>query len=138
MEQIEQSNEESPDKVSKEFSQTVKKLVVILGSDKALKPTKKVKFDELSVIVKELLQEEQEKNSKEISEQLKALLKGHADLKAEVNKKKKELEQLEQNKMKEFNKAAKQLFERVEELDKKEKEYYTALSAASSLGAATN
>ena len=120
----------NPDKVVKEFTNTIKKLVVILGSDKPLKLNKRVPFDELTGIVKELLKEEEERNKKEISEQLKALLKGHADLRSEIAKKKKELEQLEQTKMKEFNKAARQLFDRVEELDKKEKEYYTALSAA--------
>lgn len=111
--------QDNPDKTEKEFNSTIKKLVVILGSEKALKPSKRVKFDDLSVIVKELLQEDQDKNAKEISEQLKALLKGYTELKVEVSKKEKELKQLEETKMKEFNKAARSLFERVEELDKK-------------------
>lgn len=118
-------------KVEKEFTNSVKKLVAILGSSDPLKPTSKIPFDDLGEIVADLLKEEKEKNRKEVSEQLKALLKGHADLKNEVAKKKKELEQIEQNKMAEFNKTAKQLFNRIDEIDKKEKEYYTALTEAS-------
>lgn len=118
-------------KIEREFSGSIKKLVAILGTEKALKPNNKVPLDELEGIVKDLLADEKEKNRKEVSDQLKALLKGHADLKAEVLKKKRELEQVEQIKMQEFNKAAKQLFNRIEELDKKEKEYYSALTDAS-------
>lgn len=129
MEEVEQV-QENPDKVAKEFTGTISKLVTILGSDKPLKPNKRVAFDELTGIVEELLKEEKEKNKKEISDQLKALLKGHSELRSEISKKKKELEQLEQSKMKEFNKAAKQLFDRVEELDKKEKEYIASMKAA--------
>lgn len=114
-------------KVTKEFSSSVKKLVAILGSPSYLTPSGKVPLDELSSIVGDLLKDEKEKNRKEISDQLRVLLKGHADLKTEVTKKAKELQQLEQTKMGEFNKAAKQLFSRIEELDKKEQEYYGAL-----------
>lgn len=118
-------------KIEKEFTSSVRKLVAILGSAKALIPSSKVPMDDLEQIVKDLLLDEKERNKKEVSEQLKALLKGHADLKSEVAKKRKELEQVEQTKMGEFNKAAKTLFSRIEELDKKEKEYCAALADAS-------
>lgn len=119
--------EQQPDKVAKEFSISVNKLTAILGSPSYLNPSSKIPQDELSTIVGDLLKDEKEKNRKEISDQLRALLKGYAELKAEIAKKEKELKQLEQTKMGEFNKAAKQLFSRIEEIDKIEQEYYGAL-----------
>lgn len=124
-------SQENSNKVAVEFKHTISKLVAILGSEKPLRPSKKVKFDDLSTIVEDLLAEEKAANKKEISDQLKGLLKGYTDLKSEVRKKAAELEKLEQEKMKEFNKAAKSLFERVEQLDEKAKNYYEGLAAAS-------
>lgn len=57
-------------------------------------------------------------------------MKGHAELRSEINKKKKELEQLEQAKMKEFNKAAKALFDKVDGINEKAREYYAGLAEA--------
>jgi hypothetical protein len=130
--EVEQANQEqSPDKVLKQFEGTIKKLVAIMGSDKSLYPSKKVQADDLSTIVTELLAEERQKNTKEVSDQLKALLKGYTDLKSEVKKKQEELKKLEQDKMKEINKAAQSLFSRIEALDQKEKDFYSGLKAAS-------
>jgi len=123
-------DQQNPDKIKKSFEKTIKQLSEILGSEKALLPSNKVPKSELEGIVAELLKEEKEKNAKEITEQLRGLLKGYSDLKASIKAKEKELEKLGQEKMKEFNKAAQTLFDRVESMKQKEEEFKAGLSDA--------
>ena len=85
-------------------------------------------------MVLQCLKEEKEKNKKEISDQLKALLKGYADLKAEVKRKEDELKKLENEKMKEFTKAAQQLFARVESMNARAQEFREGLGEATNAG----
>lgn len=128
--QEEQQKEQSPDKLKKTFESKLKQLSDFLGRDKHLLPTTRVDQDEFSKIVGELLKEEREKNSAEIKQKLSALLKGYADLKREVSNKRKELEKLEADKMKEFNKAAEDLFSRITVLKSKETDLTEGLKSA--------
>lgn len=128
--QEEQQKEQSPDKLKKAFDSKLKQLSDFLGGDKNLLPTTRVDQGEFVKIVAELLKEEREKNSAEIKQKLSALLKGYADLKREVSIKKKELEKLEADKMKEFNKAADDLFNRITVLKEKEVEMTEGLKSA--------
>jgi methyl-accepting chemotaxis protein len=126
----ETQEQQSPDKVKRNFEKTIKQLSEILGSEKALTPSNKIPKDELGEIVEALFKEEKERNAKEISEQLRTLLKGYTDLKSSVKQKQKELEKLEQDKMKEFNKAAQSLFDRVESIKVKQEEFSAGLKEA--------
>jgi len=119
------------DKIKNAYEAVMKKLVAIVGGTENLSVAKKVSTDDLNVIVVDLLAEERKANTEEIKNSLKALLKGHVELRKEIKKKQQELNKFENEKMEEFTKTAKALFERVDNLDQKERDYYAALSAAS-------
>lgn len=125
-----QEEQQNPDKVKIKFDTAVKQLAEVLGGENNLVSSNKVGKTELDLIVEGLLKEDREKNAKEVSEQLKNLLKSHAELKSSVKQKMKELEKLEQEKMKEFTKAAEQLFSRVESMKQKERDFKQGLSEA--------
>lgn len=117
-------------KTTKTFEINVKKLTALLGGEKNLKQTTVIKKDSLSIIVKDLFKEETELIEKETKEVLKSLLKNYIDLQKSIEAKRKELVQLENTKMDEFNKASVLLFNRIEGIDIIEKEYYSALEKA--------
>jgi|ERR1035437_5826943 hypothetical protein len=117
-------------KTTKTFEINVKKLTALLGGEKNLKQTTVIKKDSLSIIVKDLFKEETELIEKETKEALKSLLKNYIDLQKSIEAKRKELVQLENTKMDEFNKASVLLFNRIEGIDIIEKEYYSALEKA--------
>lgn len=130
--QEKEGQEQSPDKVEKKFKQTIANLANILGlgDEKQLLPSNKVGQTEMDKIASELLKEEREKNSKEIKDQLSALLKGYADLNREISNKEKELEKIKNEKRKEFSKQADALFGRVIDMNKKQKEFKAGLAEA--------
>lgn len=128
---MEETVEQSPDKTKKRFETIVKQLADTLRGESNLLPTNKVNVTELDFIVEELQKEQKERNAKEIKEQLTSLLHNYSELKAAVKQKQKELEKLEQDKMKEFIKAAEQLFKRVEKTNQQAAEMREGLNALS-------
>lgn len=121
---------EENNKVAKNYEATMSKLVAILGDKNHLNPKKRVKKDALSTIVTDLLKDESEASKLAIKTELKDLLTKHVTLTKEIQTKKKEFEQLEQNKMKEFNEAASKLFAKIDGLGEIEKDYLAALTTA--------
>lgn len=117
-------------KVIESYEKNLKKLVAIVGGEKNLKSKSKIGKDKLADLVSELFKEETLETEKNTKEALKQLLKNRVEMSRLIDAKKKELVQLEETKMKEFNEAAVKLFNQVEGIDTLEKEYYAALTDA--------
>ena len=124
-----QSQQEGENKVVKNYESTMNKLVAIVGGKDKLTPSKRVKKDVLQAVVVDLLKEDKEASELAIKTELKELLGKHVTLTKEIIAKKKEFEQLEQNKMKEFTEAANKLFGKIDNLGQMEKDYYDALKS---------
>jgi len=85
--------------------------------------------DVITTLVSGLVKDRKEALEKEIKVELIGLLDKHVELKKSIEAKKKELKQLEESKMKEFNEAASKLFAKIDDVQEIEKDYYTALNA---------
>lgn len=125
-----QEQENNPSKERKNFAEAIEKLAELMGGEKNLRPSTKVTNAVFGNIVNDLLQEEEKSNAESVKSDLKTLLKGYALLEDEMEKKRKELDQLETNKMKEFTKTAQSLFRRVEGFGQKKDSFTRGLSAA--------
>lgn len=121
-----ESNDDN--KVNKAYDATMKKLVAIVGGDENLFPVKKVKKDVVKSIVSGLIKERKENAEKDVTKELVDLLDKHIQLKKALADKKKELDNLEQQKKKEFNEAASKLFGKIDEINQLESEYYSSLN----------
>lgn len=117
-------------KVIENYEKNIKKLVAIVGGEKNLKTKNKVAKNKLADLVSDLFKEETLEIEKNTKEALKQLLKNRVEMTRAIDAKKKELAQLEESKMKEFNEAAVKLFNQVEGIDSLEQEYYAALTDA--------
>lgn len=91
---------------------------------------KKVSASDVDSLVSELFAEEKEANFKALKDELRSLLKKHVEMGVEINKKRKELESLEQQKQKEFIDAANKLFARIDGIGELEAAYAKSLSTA--------
>lgn len=128
-----QNNEEQgkeAKKVLANFEQTVKKLTAIVKGPENLKLPRKVKQDNMQILVEELFKEESLEIIKEVKEGVKSLLKGYVTLNASLAEERKKLDAIEVAKKKEFNATAAKLFAKIEGIDNINKEYYDALGAA--------
>lgn len=126
-----ENNNQQPseeNKIKKNFDNTMKKLVAIVGGEQNLFPVKKVEKDVVANIVTNLIKEKKENIEKEVKTELVSLLDKYVEFKKAVVTKEKELEQLKDNKMKEFNEAANKLFGKVDQIDEISKSYYEALN----------
>lgn len=131
-EQIPQGNntpQENQDKIVKNFESNMKRLVGVLGGEELLTNSSKVKKDTVELIVENLLKDRKEKLELDIKNDLSTLLDKHVTLKKSIADKKKELKDLENSKMKEFNDACNKLFNKVQDIEQLEKDYYESLSA---------
>jgi len=129
-EQIPQGTpQENQDKIVKTFENNMKRLVGVLGGEELLSNTSKVKKDTVEVIVENLLKDRKEKLELDIKNDLSTLLDKHVLLKKSIADKKKELKDLENSKMKEFNDACNKLFNKVQDIEQLEKDYYDSLSS---------
>ena len=115
------------DKTIVNFEANMKKLVGVLGGKELLTKTSKVKKDTVEVIVEGLLKERKEKLELTIKSDLSELLDKHVLLTKSIADKQKELKDLETSKKKEFNDACNKLFNKVEDVNQLEKDYYSAL-----------
>lgn len=123
-------NQGEGNKVQKTFDANMSKLVALLGGEKNLKPTGKVAQDAVAKVVEELLKDKQDAAVKSIKEGIANLIETHIKLKKELIAKRKELDKLEQDKMTEFNKVAKDIFDKIDGIGELEKQYYDSLRAA--------
>jgi hypothetical protein len=117
------------DKTSLHFETNMKKLVGVLGGKELLTKTNKVKKDVLSTIVENLLKERKEKLELDVKTDLSSLLEKHVTVTKAIADKQKELKDLETAKKKEFNDACNKLFNKVEDIEQLEKDYYASLSS---------
>jgi hypothetical protein len=114
---------------NKKYDDTIAKLKLILNNDSISLPTK-VKSTDLSAIVSDLFKEEAESNRALLKEELKTLLKKHVVLLSELEKKRKECNELEKQKQGEFVTAAKVLFDKIEGIDTLGEDYTKSLENA--------
>lgn len=124
-EKVVETPEQQNDKVSKQFDANFKKLVALLGGDKALKKTS-VPNDELGNIVEDLLKERREEFVKEFKSKAKELLDKKIEFDKEVKKAEEEFKNKVTNKKKEFSEKMKGLFSMVENIQEVEKSYYSS------------
>ena len=125
LEKVVETPEQQNDKVSKQFDANFKKLVALLGGDKALKKTS-VPNDELGNIVEDLLKERREEFVKEFKSKAKELLDKKIEFDKEVKKAEEEFKNKVTNKKKEFSEKMKGLFSMVENIQEVEKSYYSS------------
>lgn len=123
--------QENQDKVTKSFESNMKRLVGVLGGEELLTTTTKVKKDTVETIVENILKDRKEKLEIDIKTELSTLLDKHVTLKKSITDKKKELKDLENSKMKEFNEACNKLFGKVQDIEQLEKDYYSSLTSIS-------
>ncbi len=109
----------------------MKRLVGVLGGEELLTSTTKVKKDTVETIVENILKDRKEKLEIDIKTELSTLLDKHVTLKKSIADKKKELKDLENSKMKEFNEACNKLFGKVQDIEQLEKDYYSSLTSIS-------
>ncbi len=127
-EQVSQGTpQENQDKIVKSFETNMKRLVGVLGGEELLNNTSKLKKDTVATIVENLLKDRKEKLELDIKNDLSTLLEKHVTLKKSIADKKKELKDLENSKMKEFNDACNKLFNKVQDIEQLEKDYYDSL-----------
>lgn len=127
-EQVSQGTpQENQDKIVKSFETNMKRLVGVLGGEELLNNTSKLKKDTVATIVENLLKDRKEKLELDIKNDLSTLLEKHVTLKKSISDKKKELKDLENSKMKEFNDACNKLFNKVQDIEQLEKDYYDSL-----------
>jgi len=123
--------QESQDKITKSFESNMKRLVGVLGGEELLSTTTKVKKDTVETIVENILKDRKEKLEIDVKAELSTLLDKHVALKKSIADKKKELKDLENSKMKEFNEACNKLFGKVQDIEQLEKDYYSSLTSIS-------
>lgn len=124
-EKVVETPEQQNDKVSKQFDANFKKLVALLGGDKALKKTS-VPNDELGNIVEDLLKERREEFVKDFKSKAKELLDKKIEFDKEVKKAEEEFKNKVISKKKEFSEKMKGLFSMVENIQEVEKSYYSS------------
>lgn len=122
--------EQQNDKVSKQFEANFKKLVALLGGEKALKKIS-VPNDELGGVVEDLLKERREDFIKEFKSKAKSLLDKKIEFDKEVKKAEEEFKNKVAQKKKEFSEKMKELFGMVENMQEIEKSYYQSLKETS-------
>lgn len=124
------SPQEKANKETKKYLKVMETVKAVVGGEKNLTPIKAVDGDVTADIVAELFKEEQSDLRKSVKEGLKELLKKHVELVVEVNKKKKELEELELRKRKEFTKAANDWLQKIDRGAVMQEGYKSALETA--------
>lgn len=131
-EQVKQpeSQQEQNDKVSKQFDANFKKLVALLGGEKALKKVS-VPNDELGTVVEDLLKERREDFIKDFKAKAKVLLDKKLEFDKEVKKAEEEFKNKVVQKKKEFSEKMKEIFGMVENMQEIEKSYYQSLKETS-------
>lgn len=129
-ETTEQETQQKENKIEKKFSNAIHKLVAIVGGKEKLKIPSKTPNDQLTELVADLFKEEREKKLEETKEKLRSLLKQFAEMEKAIKSKKDELEKLEKQKKEEFVKAAESLFNDIEDVGEREKQYYDGLKIA--------
>lgn len=129
-EDVELKEKENKNKVANAFNENVKKIEALLGKPADKKTRRKVPSGAMEAIIADLFKEEDEDLQKNMRADLKKLLLSYVELHQALDTKRKEMEQLENAKMKEFNEAAQKLFNRIDGFPEILKKYAAGLKAA--------
>lgn len=127
---VENQGSKESKKVKEGFNNVMTKLVAIVGGEESLSPVKKVKQSEARHLIEDLFKEERVAKELEVKEGLKNLLKSHVLLRKTLSEERAKLDKLEIQKKKEFNKAANELFNKIEGIDILVSEYTTSFNEA--------
>lgn len=122
--------EQQAGKVAKAFEGNLKKLEAVLKGDKSLYK-RKIKGGSIESIVQDLFKEESEATWAEFKVKLKELVKRHMDFEKFKKQETQKLENLFNEKMKEFNKEAEGLYNMIDGLGDIQKSYADSLAAVS-------
>lgn len=126
MENQEQQEQGSEDKVGKQFDSNFKKLIALLGGEAAFRKVK-IDNDETSTLVEELLKERKAEKLIEFKDKAKKLLDKKVEFDKEVKKAEEEFKNKVNTKKKEFTEEMKSLFNIVENIDELQKNYYNSI-----------
>ena len=126
----ENSNQQPQDnnKVQKSFESNLGKLKAILGDESKLKPQTKIDNSEVAAIVESVFAEQKEQLALGVKTGIQNLLKQYVAFNQALKDKEQELVKLKADKQKEFNQAANQLFQKIDNISKLEADYASALS----------
>jgi hypothetical protein len=125
-----ESEQDKKDKISKNHAAALDFVKTLLGGDEALLPRKSLGTEGTANVVALLFKDEQEEFEKKALEELKTLLKKYFLFMDEMSKAKKELEQKEQQKKKEFTEAVNNFKKTISERDVRNEGYAEALKSA--------
>jgi len=126
-----QKDKQDAGKEQKKFEGNVKKLTALLvGESELLKPGK-VPKDTVRQAMEILVKEKKEEMIANLKTEVSVLLDKYRAFNKFQQEKKKEMEKAVADKLKEFNKEAGVVFQKMEGIDQLEKEYFEALMAVS-------
>ena len=126
-----QQPQQDNNKVQKAFENNLRKLTAILGDESKLRPQTKINNAQLAEITASLFEEDTKRLEQEVKEGIRALVTAKITFDRAVKEKEGELNKLKIEKQKEFNQSASNLFQKIDDIGKKEAEYAAALSAMS-------
>lgn len=129
--EINENQQENAGKEKKKFEDAMAKLLALMGGKDNLYPTRKVPASIVDSVVEELLAEDKKKAQISLKEGISKLLAANITAEDEIAKKKKELEELEKKKNKEFVDEANRLFNKISDWGALEKRYKDSLQKAS-------
>ncbi len=127
-----QKEQEEKGKIGKAFADNILKLEAILGGKTKLYGGKKLQAGSLEGLVTTLFKEENEALEAEIKAGLKGLIQAHQNFLKLVKDEEKKLDKLKEDKQKEFNTTASQLFAKLDDLPAVMKGYAESLRQAAS------
>lgn len=129
MDQIQDQNQSQNDndKVSKKFDADFTKLIALLGGQEAFKKPK-VKNEEVSTLVEELIKEQRDSALKEFKEKAKSILQHKVQFDKEMKLAEEDLKKLQIQKKKEFSEKMKSLFNIVDNIQEIENQYNISIT----------
>lgn len=124
------SPEEAKGKDAKKYQKALETITAIVGGADNMRPLKKITLNATASLVAELFKEEEEEFLKTTKEGLKALLKKHVEVEAEIAKQQQVLDNLKNTKRKEFTEASNKWLNKIDQAGVLTETYVGALKTA--------
>lgn len=131
MEENKETPAEQQNKTRKSFESNLELVGAVLGKPLSKTGRRKTKDSDLDELTADLFKEEDDAIKAEVKAELKGLAKKYIELNEQMKAKQKELEKLEEEKMKEFNQAAEKLRNKIEILPERMRKFKDSLRAVS-------
>lgn len=128
--QQQQGENNDSSKVLNAYNSNLKKLVALVGGESKIKTKIRVPKDEVGDLISELFKEETTAAKDKLKADVKTLIKSKVAFDKALTEEEQKLKKLKEEKMKEFNKAAQDVFAQIEGLGELEKSYYDTLNEA--------